>query len=315
MKRKAVIFGLKGFKLSNQESKLISKQKPWGIILFSRNVKDLNQLKILIKKIKKAANDKNYPIIIDQEGGRVSRLNKIIDLSLFTQEYFGRLFKLDKKNFYKKYEVYINAVCAILNEVGININTTPVLDVRREKSHNIVGDRSFSSDPNVVSKLGKLCIKFYEKNKVASIVKHIPGHGLAKSDSHFKLPIIYAKKKDLIKYDFKPFKFCNSLFAMTAHVLLKKYDSVNSVTHSKIIINNVIRKHIGFKGILISDDISMKALNNDIYKNATKALDAGCNIVLHCSGNIGEMNKLSKILPTIDKFTQKKTSHFYKFLG
>ena len=164
-------------------------------------------------------------------------------------------------------------------------------------------------------KLGKLCIDFYKKGKIATVIKHIPGHGSSKSDSHFHTPIIKTNKKELIRKDFIPFNSSKSLFAMTAHAVYKVYDSNNTATHSKIIISDVIRNRIKYKGLLISDDISMKSLKYRIEENALKALYAGCNLILHCNGNIKEMYKLSKVIPKIDKFTQKKTSHFYKFLG
>ena len=314
MNRKAIIFGIKGYQLTNKERNLFKKAKPWGIILFSRNIKNIPQLKILVDDIKKILNDKKYPILIDQEGGKVSRLNKIIDLSYFSQDFFSKLYNKDKKLFYKFYKNYIDKVCNIFKKVGININTVPVLDVRRKKSHNVIGNRSFSQNPERVIKLGKICIDLYNKNKIATIVKHIPGHGMSKCDSHYKTPIIKINKKELIKKDFKPFRKCKSLFAMTAHAVYRTYDLDNTATHSKIIINQVIRNHINFKGILISDDISMKALKYKLEKNAIKALHAGCNLVLHCNGNISEMSKLVKVIPKIDNFTQKKTSHFYKFL-
>jgi beta-N-acetylhexosaminidase len=281
VKRKAIIIGIRGLKLSPDEIYLLKKEKPWGVILFSRNIKNLFQLEKLIIDIKNCVKDKNYPILIDQEGGRVSRLNKISE---------------------------------IIKKVGININTVPVLDVRRKDSHSIIGNRSFSNNPSIVSKIGNLCINLYNKNKIATVIKHIPGHGLSKCDSHHKLPVINNKKNVLIKKDFKPFKNCNSHFAMTAHVIYSVYDPINTATHSRIVINEIIRKHIGFRGILISDDISMKALRYGLRDNAIKALDAGCNLILHCNGNMQEMRKLTKIIPTIDKFTQKKTSHFYNFL-
>ena len=159
------------------------------------------------------------------------------------------------------------------------------------------------------------CINFHEGNKIATVIKHIPGLGLSKTDTHYKMPIIKASKKELIKTDFKTFRSCESFFAMTAHVVYSIYDSNNTATHSKTIINKVIRKHINFKGLLISDDISMKSLKYNLQKNATKALHAGCNLVLHCNGNIKEMRKLVKVIPRVDNFTKKKTSHFYKFLG
>ena len=314
MNRKAIIFGIKGTTLTVEERRLLETAKPWGIILFSKNIINLVQLKFLINDIKKCIKDKNYPILIDQEGGRVSRLNKIIDLSFFSQGYFGNLYEQDKNNFTSCYKIYINKVCDILNKVGININTVPVLDVRSKNSHKVIGNRSFSADPTIISKMGNLCIDLYKKNKIASVIKHIPGHGLSKSDSHYNLPIVRTKKNELIKKDFKPFRMCQSQFAITAHVIYTIYDPINTATHSKIVINDVIRKHIGFKGLLISDDISMKALKYGLKDNAIKALDSGCNLILHCNGNIKEMSKLVKIIPTIDKFTQKKTSHFYKFL-
>jgi len=314
MRRKAIIFGIGGTKLTTEERYLLKTEKPWGIILFSRNIINLIQLKFLINDIRKSIKDKNYPILIDQEGGRISRLNKIIDLSLFSQFYIGKLYKHYKKIFTHHYKIYLDKVCDILKRVGININTVPVMDVRRKNSHNVIGNRSFSADPTIVSKIGNLCINSYKKNKIATVIKHIPGHGLAKCDSHYNLPVIKTKKIELIKKDFKPFRGCQSLFAMTAHVIYTTYDPVFTATHSKIVINDVIRKHIGFKGLLISDDISMKALKYGLKDNSTRALDAGCNLILHCNGNIKEMNKLVKVIPTIDNFTQKKTSHFYKFL-
>ena len=314
MNRKAVIFGIKEYKLTSKEKILFKKMHPWGLILFSRNIKNIFQLKKLVLDIKKIFKDENYPILIDQEGGKVSRLNKIIDLSIFSQNFFGKSYFKNKKLFYNSYKIHINMVCDILKKVGININTVPVLDVRRKQSHNIIGSRSFSANPIVVSNLGKLCIHFYESNKIATVMKHIPGHGLSKLDSHYKTPVINASKTELFKKDFKPFKANKSLFAMTAHVIYSKYDSHNTATHSKNIIKHVIRKHMNFKGVLISDDISMKSLKYNLEENALKALDAGCNLVLHCNGNIREMSKLIKVIPRIDKFTQKKTSQFYKFL-
>ena len=315
MNRKAIIFGVKGYSLKKEEKQFFKKTKPWGIILFSRNIKNLPQLKNLITDIKNIFKHKKYPILIDSEGGKVSRLNKIIDLSVFSQNYFGKLYENDKKIFQNYYKIYINSVCSVLKNVGININTVPVLDVRRRNSHRVIGSRSFSEDSKKVTFLGNTCINFYKENKIATVIKHIPGHGLSKSDSHYKTPVVSENKKELIKKDFKPFNECKSPFAMTAHVVYKKYDPSNTATHSKIIINKVIRNHIKFKGLLISDDISMKSLKFSLEENAKKALKAGCNLILHCNGNIKEMNKLAKIVPKIDKFIQKKTSHFYNFLG
>tara|TARA_B100000700_G_scaffold292978_1_gene353522 strand:+ start:1016 stop:1963 length:948 start_codon:yes stop_codon:yes gene_type:complete len=315
MKRKAIILGIKGISLTNGEKRLIKNHKPWGIILFSRNIKNLEQTKKLIINIKSLMKDKKYPILIDEEGGSVSRLEKIIDMTLFSQDYFGKIYYKNKNKFYDYYKIYIETVSAILNELGININTVPVLDIKRKKTNRIIYYRSFSKNANIVARLGKFCIAHYQKNKIATVVKHIPGHGLSSSDSHLKLSKISNNKNYLIRNDFIPFKKCKSFFAMTAHIIYSAYDSKFTATHSKKLIDEVIRKNIGFKGILISDDISMKALKYSLTKNATMALEAGCNLVLHCNGNIKQMNRLIKIVPSIDIFTQKKTSQFYKFLG
>ena len=315
MNRKAIIFGIKSYKLTNKEKNLIKKEKPWGIILFSRNIKNIIQLKKLISDIKSIFKDDKYPILIDQEGGKVSRINNIIDLKFFSQEFFFNLYINNKSLFYIFYTIYINQVSDIFNEVGININTTPVLDVKDKKAHNIIGNRSFSNEAKLVSKLGDLCVKKFEENKIATVVKHIPGHGRSLSDSHFKTPFIKASIQELKQKDFRPFKEVNSLFAMTAHIIYSSYDKVNTATHSKKIISNVIRGYINFKGILISDDISMKSLKYSLRENALKALNSGCNLVLHCNGNIKEMTNLIKVIPKINNFTKKKTSDFYKFLG
>jgi beta-N-acetylhexosaminidase len=315
MNRKAIIVGIKKEKLTVDEKIFLKKEKPWGVILFSRNIKNLDQLKLLVKSIKDIFKDKNYPIIIDQEGGKVSRLNKILDFSLFSQGFFGNVYKNNNKFFQRSYKIYTDSLFNILKDVGININTVPVLDVRKNGPLNFIRDRSFSHDPYIVTKIGKLCIDLHQKNKIGTVTKHIPGHGETSIDSHFSTPIVNTSKKKLFKKDFKIFKDCKSIFTMTAHVIYKSYDSKNVCTHSKIIINNLIRKKIKFKGIIISDDISMKALKFNLIKNAVKALEAGCNLILHCNGNIKEMRVLSKVIPKIDKFTQKKTTQFYKFLG
>tara|TARA_B100000029_G_scaffold332459_1_gene324657 strand:- start:10 stop:957 length:948 start_codon:yes stop_codon:yes gene_type:complete len=314
MRSRALIIGVKGEILSTEEERLIENYRPWGVILFSRNIKNILQLKKLINNIRSASKNKNYPILIDQEGGVVSRLNKIIDLSTFSQNYFTNLFKNKKKNFRIYYKTYIDRVSEIFREVGININTVPVLDIRRKHTHKVISNRCFSSSSTTASKIGKICIDIYKENKIATVMKHIPGHGFSKFDSHFKLPFVKLSKKELIQKDFKPFKECKPLFAMTAHVIYAAYDSINTATHSKIIIQDVIRKHMRFSGILISDDISMKALRYDFRENARKALNAGCNLIMHCNGNIKEMRELIKITPLIDKFTQKKTSDFTKLI-
>ena len=312
--RKAFIVGLKSSKLSNNEKIFLKKHKPWGVILFSRNIKSINQTKTLTDDIKKIFKDKNYPILIDQEGGRVNRLNKIISFDNLTSEYFGGLYEKNRKNFNIFYKLFVDKTSYLLKLIGSNINTVPILDLRVKGASNIIGDRSFSKNRNTVSKIGDLCIKLFHKNSIGTVIKHIPGHGLAKVDSHNFTPIVKKSLKFLEKNDFYPFKNKACHFAMTAHVIYEKLDKHNTVTHSKKVIQ-YIRKKIGFKNILISDDLSMKSLKEDMKTKTIKAFKAGCNIVLHCNGNQKEMMIVANNTPLISNFIIKKTSQFYKILS
>ncbi len=307
--RRAFICGIKGKILSNKEIYFLKKYKPWGVILFSRNIHSIIQTQKLTKKIRDLFKDKKYPILIDEEGGRVSRLNKFIDSSTFTAKYFGDLYIKDKKKFNIYFNIYIKQISYLLNLLGININTVPNLDLRRKLSHKIIGDRSFSSNRKVVSLIGDLCIKLFKDNGISCVIKHIPGHGLAKVDSHKSLPTVNKPMKYLLKNDFYTFKNKNTLFAMTAHVLYKKLDKFNCATHSSNIINT-IRKKILYKNLIISDDLSMKSLKYSISKNTQKAFTAGCNLVLHCNGNVKEMVNVAENSPYINQFILKKTSEF-----
>ena len=315
MIRKAVIGSIAGPFLSLNEISILKKEKPWGIILFKRNILSEKQLKKLTNKIKKIMKDRKFPILIDEEGGRVSRLSNFLDNSVFNQKYFGDIYKLNKIVGIRLYKKYINSISKILLKTGININTSPVLDLTKKKTHTVIGNRSYSKNVNTINELGKICVNTYKKNKIATVIKHIPGHGGANLDSHFKLPKINTSLKLLKKTDFKCFRNMPSFFAMTAHILYSQVDKKNNATHSKTIIEKIIRKQIGFKGILISDDVSMKALKYNLIKNAKLALNAGCNLVLYCEGKTTELSKLLKAMPYIDKFTVKKTSEFYKFLS
>ena len=312
--RKSFITGISSTYLKKNEIVFLKKNKPWGVILFSRNINNFNQTKKLINQIKSCFHDNKYPILIDEEGGRVSRLTKIIDTSVFSSKYFGKLYLKNKKKFFYQYKVYVNIVSQILNDLGININTVPVLDVVRNKTNKIIGDRAFSNKVKIVSKIGDYSIKLYSKNRIGTVIKHIPGHGLAINNSHFSTPIVNEKKKILNKIDFSAFKNKKSLFAMTAHIIYSQYDPINTATHSRIIINNIIRKKLNFRNLLISDDISMKALKYGLKENVIRSLKAGCNLILHCNANINEMRVIANNVPKIDDFVIKKTSQFYKFL-
>ena len=312
--RRSFIVGLKSTTLKLKEKQFLRKYNPWGVILFSRNIKSIVQTKKLTDDIRKIFNDKKYPILIDQEGGRVNRLNNLTYSSNFTGEFFGNLYKTNIKKFNVYYKIFINQTSHLLNKIGVNINTVPVLDIRRKSSNKIIGDRSFSTKPKIVSKIGDYFINQFHNNNIATVIKHIPGHGLAKVDSHKSIPIVKSKLKDLNKIDFLAFKKKKSFFAMTAHIVYQDIDKKNTATHSKKVIK-IIRNKIKFKNLLISDDISMKSLKFSIKENTIKAFKAGCDLVLHCNAKYAEMITVAKNSPKVNAFISKKTSQFYKILS
>ena len=221
---------------------------------------------------------------------------------------------MDKNKGIFIYKSYLNSLCAVLNISGININTIPVMDLLQNITHKIIKDRTYSKKKQTIKILAKICINTLKENKIGSVAKHIPGHGCVNVDSHLKLPIVNTNLKKLILNDFNLFKNLNSNFVMTAHVLYKKIDPNNVATLSKKIIHEIIRKKLNYKGLIISDDISMKALSNNLVLNSKKALDSGCNLILYCGGKIEESKKILKSLDKIDNFTEKKTKQFYEFL-
>ena len=220
--RRSFIVGIKSTKLSLKERNFIKKYKPWGIILFTRNIKNIQQTQKLTSEIRKIFNDKKYPILIDQEGGRVNRLKNLISFDNLTSEFFGKKFIKNYLEFTTYYNLFIDKTSYLLRLIGVNINTCPVLDLKIKGSSNIIGDRSFSRNPKIVSKIGDICINLFHKNGIGTVIKHIPGHGLAKVDSHYFTPVVQKELRYLGKNDFFPFKRKKSFFAMTAHIIFNK---------------------------------------------------------------------------------------------
>jgi beta-N-acetylhexosaminidase len=314
MNRKPIIISVAGKKLTKAEKFLIKNEKPWGVILFKRNIDSFDQVKNLTREIRKCLKDPFYPILIDEEGGEVSRLSSLINTGEFSQKFFGNLFEKNNKNGKLIYAYYLNSTCAVLKKLGININTIPVLDLLQNLTHKIIKERSYSRNLKTIKSLGEICIHILKSNKIGSVAKHIPGHGCVNADSHKKLPITTINSNKLYSNDFNLFKNLNSNFVMTAHVLYKKIDPKFVATQSTKIIKEIIRKKLKFKGLIISDDISMKALSSNLVLNAKLALSSGCNLVLYCNGKTNESSLLLKNLDKIDSFTEKKTRHFYQFL-
>ena len=312
-----LIIGLEGEALNANESNFLSEFKPWGVILFQRNCINLKDTLILIDNIKSKTH-KDIPILIDQEGGRVSRLNYKEFPKTLSAKSFGNIFIKDKKLALKAIALNTNLIAGSLKEMGINVNTVPVLDIPSKDESGVIGDRAYSNDKATIIQMGEIVLNENKLNGIGSVIKHIPGHGKATVDSHFDLPIITDEKTLLENNDFIPFERLNHApLAMTAHAVYEKIDKKNIATLSKIMIEDIIKNKIGFKGTLMTDDISMKALSGDIATNSLLALQAGCDLVLHCNGKFNEICQIAQKISSLnsvsidpillDTFKAKKT--------
>ncbi len=290
---KPVILGIEGVELTPKEIHLFKEFPPVGFIFFQRNCQNKEQVKKLINDLKDLTQC-NCPILIDQEGGRVSRLK-----APEFKEY------LAPSTFKTTESAYLNAktMAKDLKELGLNVNCTPLLDLVFSETHNIIGDRSFGNDPVFVAKMAAAVIKGHFDEGIIPVIKHLPGHGRATTDSHEELPIVKDKIDLLKETDFKAFKLVLEdikqypmPWGMTAHIVFEDIDSQNCATQSPLIIEDVIREYIGFKGVLLSDCVTMKALKGAYFERVKKSLDAGCSIALHCSGHIDEMENILKAL-------------------
>lgn len=289
----AAFLSCAGYQLTEDEKRLFSLFKPAGITLFSRNIKDEIQLKNLIDEIKNITGD-DVLIAVDQEGGRVRRLKEPVYRKYASQWQIG---SLDNKKAAKAAKLHAELISQDLRNVGIDINFAPVLDVWHKSTTNSLETRCFSDDALKVAKLGKIMLENYIESAIIPCIKHLPGHGLAEVDPHLGLPVIKAGL-DQLANEFYPFKQCsNSPMGMTAHIVLEAIDDKFPITLSKKGINDIIRGEIGFDGFLISDAIDMHALCGTPSQKALAALDAGCDCVCYCFGNIEEMTELCNNCP------------------
>ena len=292
------IVGLNSTELSKQESNLLKELKPIGIILFKRNIETIDQTQKLIDGVKKASNNQNLMVLIDEEGGKVSRTNHIFKDDIIAAGIIGKLFLTDPNEAIELAETSTLQIVRRLKILDINVCCMPVCDLFFEDSNQIIGSRAYSNNPDIVIKLAQCCCNILAQHNIVPIIKHIPGHGRANCDSHLDLPIISTKKEILNKTDFAVFKTLKEMpIAMTAHIIYEDLDAKNPVTTSKKAIQ-YIRNEIGFKNLLISDDICMKALKGNVTENITKTFAAGCDIVLHCNGNIDELAEIVKFRST-----------------
>ena len=297
-----LICGIEGPEISDSEIQFIKEFNPWGVIIFDRNCKSKNQLTELTGALR-AVTHEHLPVLIDQEGGRVSRINYSDSIMFKPAKVLGDLLEKNIELGSRALTLHSRIMASSLRELGININTIPVLDIPSEDESGVIGDRSYSLSKEVVAKAGRVVIESLSTNGVAPIIKHIPGHGRAKIDSHLDLPIIETSLSELDEIDFYPFKKNNNAdLAMTAHIIYKDIDNDQPGTLSKKVINDIIRKKIGFNGLIITDDISMKAIKISVEDAAVKSLNAGCDLVLHCNGDMKEMVSIANSINNESNF-------------
>ena len=296
---KPVIFGLSGDRITPEERAFFAARGPAGYILFKRNIVDRAQVRALTDDLRAISGRSDVPILIDQEGGRVARMTPPEWPDFPAAAKFDALYKRAPISAMEAARVNARAIALTLAEVGINVNCAPVLDVRRPDTHDAIGDRTYGSDPVRVASLGRAVIDGFRQGGVVAVVKHMPGQGRSVVDSHHDVPRVGASDADLSD-DLIPFaRLNNAPMAMTGHVMFPVWDAENCATMSPTIIRDVIRGQIGFDGMLMSDDLDMKALSGDMASRAVAAVAAGCDVVLHCSGVMADMVAIAEALPAI----------------
>jgi len=282
------ILSLAGETLSADERAFFADVRPAGFILFGRNCRDRAQLRALTDSLRDLVGRDDLPVLIDQEGGRVARLGPPEWPEFPAPARFAALYARAPISGIEAAQVNAEAMAILLAEVGINVDCAPMLDVAQEGAHDIIASRSFGAEPMQVAALGRAMLDGLEAGGCVGVVKHMPGHGRALADSHLELPVVEAGAEAL-QADLAPFRALKAApIGMTAHVLYPAWDSHRPATTSPTIIGDVIRREIGFDGLLISDDIGMSALSGPLPERARAALDAGCDLVLHCSGLLDE---------------------------
>jgi beta-N-acetylhexosaminidase len=313
---KPVIFGLAGLTLSHDESALFANAEPAGYILFKRNVESRDQLRALTDALKSLSGRSNVPILIDQEGGRVQRMTAP-NWPAFPAagEPFGLLYDRAPMSAIEAARANAEALALTLAEVGITVNCLPLLDVRQPGASEIIGDRSFGSDPVRVAALGSAVLAGLKAGGCAGIIKHIPGHGRAAVDSHQELPVVSASAEEF-ESDLLPFiKLNQASMAMTAHVIYEAWDKDRCATLSPFVIEEIIRRRIGFDGLLMSDDIDMKALSGSPAQKACAAVAAGCDVALDCWGRLDEMVAIAEALPDISAKSRARLDRAVEGVG
>jgi beta-N-acetylhexosaminidase len=293
---KSIISGCAGLALTAEETVFFQKNNPWGLILFKRNCDSPDQLRNLTAQFRAAVGRKDAPVFIDQEGGRVQRLGPP---SNYWRKYpaameYGKQYERCPMLALRSARNIGHLMADDLQEIGITSSCLPVLDLPQPGSHEVIGSRAYSTRLETIISLSRAHTVGLMEGGVLPVMKHIPGHGRAEVDSHHHLPIVKAVRTELELNDFLPFAaFADCPMAMTAHVIYEALDKENPATLSRKVIKNIVRKLIGFDGLLMTDDLSMKALGGTFQEKAEKALAAGCDMLLHCNGVMDEMEQVA----------------------
>ena len=297
---KAFIAGVAGTELSTEERSFFRSERPWGFILFKRNVETPTQIAALTGQLREALGEPEVPIFIDQEGGRVQRLGPPNWSSYPAGAVFGQLYDIAPAMGVTAARLSARLIADDLQRIGVTVDCLPLADVPAPGADAVIGDRAYGTEPGKVAAIARAVSEGLEQGGILPVVKHIPGHGRAAADTHFRLPVVDAPKKELETTDFAAFRPLADLpMAMTAHVVFRAYDPVQPATTSATIIERVIRRLIGFQGLLMSDDVSMNALAGSIAERTRAIFAAGCDVVLHCNGKMTEMRDVAREAPEL----------------
>lgn len=300
------IFGIAGLTLGDDERAFFHDVDPAGYILFGRNVESRSQLRALTDQLREIHGRERLFICIDQEGGRVARMKPPVWTEFPPGEAFDRLYDIAPVSAIEAARVNAQALGMDLAEAGITVDCHPVLDIRQPGAHDVIGDRALGSDPLRVAALGRAVLDGLGRAGVAGCIKHMPGHGRAAADSHKELPVVDACEDEL-ETDLAPFhKLRDAPIGMTAHVRYTAWDGENPATLSPFIIEEIIRKRIGFDGLLLSDDLDMEALSGSVPERAERAVAAGCDIALNCWAKMEDMAGIADRLPQMGDNAQRR---------
>lgn len=297
---KAVIFGCAGPELLAGEASFFADTRPWGFILFGRNITSLSQVADLTASLRESVGRPDAPVLIDQEGGRVQRFKPPLVPQYPSGADLGALYLANRDAGLRATWIMSRLHAFDLLPLGISVDCLPVLDVPSPGGHEVIGSRAYGITPDVVCALGAAASEGLKAGGMLPVIKHIPGHGRAGADTHHELPHVDASRAELSVRDFIPFKaLAGEAMAMSAHVVFTDIDPDNPATTSRRVVDEVIRGEIGFDGLLMSDDVSMNALSGDFATRTSAILAAGCDVTLHCNGDRAEMEAVASVTPEL----------------